>query len=185
MKIEIVQSKFNFVFDQYKIFIDGELIYTAKSKFFTVLPKVVIRRLSGEQVFVVVKDSPDINRLNYILENGQNSSVAIYTDSFIEFTIRNSKGTIHFCEQKNNVIGVFLNDIQFGLIDKNRIVSFGGDRYTVELDKGKVAPLVIIGFIIAYDQQFRNVKDTIPRFDIGNIIITPVKKIDPSWKPKQ
>jgi len=183
MRIDIIQNKFNFINDKYEILIDEKLEYNAKSKFLTIQPKIGIFTLNGKQILSVEKKSENINQLNYSLKRNENSIVDINTNSLIEFTIRNSKGTIHFCEQKNNLIGIFQNDNQVGIIDKNRKVSFGEDKYHAEIEKEKIDHVLVIGFIIAYDSQYNNDRNSLVHLDFGNVLIEPAKKINPNWKP--
>ncbi|WP_380736426.1 hypothetical protein [Salinimicrobium gaetbulicola] len=119
--------------------------------------------------------------MNFALKFNSNSSVDINTNSRISFSIRNSKGTINFYEQKNNLIGIFLNETQIGIIDKNRKVSFGGDKYSIKLKKGIIDEIMVIGFVLAYDCQYKNDKDAFVNYDWGNVAIKPIKEIDPNW----
>ena len=185
MRIDVIQNKFNFIKDKYEILVDGNLEYIAKSKLLTIQPKIGIYTLGGKQILSVEKKHEDINQLNFSLKRNENSIVDINTNSLTEFTIRNSKGTIHFCEQKNNLIGIFQDDNQVGIIDKNRKVSFGEDKYQAEIEKGQIDQILVIGFIIAYDCQYNNHRDSIVNFDFGNVLIEPIKEIDLNWKPSE
>jgi len=181
MKIEIHQSKFNFIQDKYNVIVDEEIKYLAKSKLFTFYPKIGIYNLNGKELLSVDKKSENILELNYTLRFDSNGYVDIYTDSLISYSIKNSKGTIHFYEQKNNLIGIFLNENQVGLIDKNRKVSFGADEYSIEIKEGIIDEILIVGFVIAYDCQYNNDKGAFANFDFGNVFIKPVKEVDPNW----
>ena len=182
MKIQINQNKYNFIQDQYKVNLDGQLKFLAKSKLFTMYPKIGIYNLDKKHLLSVEKKSENIIGLNYTLKFNENAYVDIYTDSLISFSIKNSKGTIHFYEQKNNLIGIFLNENQIGFIDKNRKVSFGADQYTIEIENGIIDEILIIGFVIAYDCQYNNDKGAFANFDWGNVLIKPVKEVDPNWR---
>jgi len=181
MTIEINQRKFNFFQDKYEVKINGELKYLAKSKLLTFYPKIGIYNLEHRELLSVDKKSENIIGLNFTLKFNQNSSVDINTDSLISFSIRNSKGTVHFYEQKNNLIGIFLNGKQIGLIDKNKKVSFGADQYSLELENGIINEILIIGFVLAYDCQYNNDKGAFVNVDWGNVAIKPIKEIDPTW----
>ena len=185
MRIEIIQNKFNFIRDKYEILIDGDLEYLAKSKLLTMQPKIGIYTLGGKQILSVEKRFENINKLNYSLKRNENSIIDIYTTSFVEYTIRNSLGTIHFCEQKNHLIGIFQNEKQVGLINKNRKVLFGEDKYYAEIDKSQIDKILVLGFLIAYDNQYNNDKDTLVNFDFGNVFIEPAKEINPNWKTNE
>lgn len=181
MIIEIKQKKLNFIQDKYEIKINGELNYIAKSKLLTFQPKIGIYNLEKREMLSVEKKSENIVDLNFSLKLNPNSSVDINTNSRISFSIRNSKGTINFYEQKNNLIGIFLNDTQIGIIDKNRKVSFGADKYSIKLKKGIINEILVIGFVLAYDCQFSNNKEALTSYDWGNIATKPIKEIDPNW----
>ena len=185
MTIEIKQRKFNFFQDKYEVKVNGEPKYQAKSKLLTFYPKIAIYNLENRELLTVDKKSENIVGLNYTLRFSPNSSVDINTDSLIAFSIRNSKGTIHFYEQKNNLIGIFLNDNQIGLIDKNRKVSFGADKYSIKIEKGIIDEILIIGFVLAYDCQYNNDKGAFVNYDWGNVAIKPIKEIDPNWTVNQ
>ena len=185
MKIDIIQSKFNFIKDKYEILINENLEYIAKSKFLTIQPKIGIYTLGGKQILSVEKKSENINELNFSLKRNENSIIDIYTNSLIEYTIRNSQGTIHFCEYKNHIIGIFQNEKQIGIINKNRKILFGEDKYYAEINDTQIDKILVIGFIIAYDCQYNNDKDTLVNFDFGNVIIEPTRNIDPEWKVKE
>ncbi|WP_282162546.1 hypothetical protein [Ulvibacterium marinum] len=182
MRIEIQQKKFNFIQKKYNVKINGQLKYQAKSKLLTFYPKIGIYNLENKELLSVEKKSENIIGLNYSLKFNENSYVDIYTDSRISFSIRNSKGTVHFYEQKNNAIGIFLAEKQMGLIDKNKKVSFGADLYSIDLEKGIVDEIIIIGFVLAYDCQYNNDKSAFLNYDWGNVDIKPVKEIDPNWR---
>ena len=182
MKIDIVQNKFNFIKDKYEILINANLEYTAKSKLLTIQPKIGIYNLGGKQILSVEKKSENINELNFSLKRNENSIIDIYTNSLIEYTIRNSQGTIHFCESKNHLIGIFLNDNQIGIINKNRKILFGEDKYYAEIDENQIDKVLVIGFIIAYDCQYNNDRDTLVNLDFGNILIEPEREVDPNWR---
>ncbi|WP_053978576.1 hypothetical protein [Mangrovimonas xylaniphaga] len=182
MQVEIKQSKLNFIIDKYDIHINGKLEYVAKSKLLAFYPKIGIYDLKGKQILSVEKMYHDINKLNYVLKRNENSVIEIHTNSLIDFSIRNHLGVLHFCEQRDNLVGIFQNDTQVGLIDKNKKILFGGDEYQIKLNENHVDPIIVIGFIIAYDCQFKNNKDSMISSDLGNLIIEPTKAIDPNWK---
>ncbi len=184
MKIEINQKKFNFFQDQYEINIDGKLKFLAKSKILAFYPKIGIYRLDKRQVLSVEKKSRNIIDLNYSLKYDENGFVDIHTDSLISYSIKNSKGTFHFYEQENNVIGIFLNAKQIGLIDKNEKVYFGADKYLILLENEIIDEILIIGFVLAYDNQKNNDKSALD-FDWGNVMIKPVVEVDPNWTPEK
>ncbi len=184
MEIEINQKRFNFFQDQYKIIIDGRLKFLAKSKILTFYPKVGIYNLDNRQVLSVEKKSRNIMDLNYSLKYSENGFVDINSDSLISYSIRNSKGTFHFYEQENNLIGIFLNDKQIGLIDKNEKVYFGADKYIIKLQNEVIDEILIIGFVIAYDNQKNNDKSALD-YDWGNVMIKPVVSVDPNWTPEK
>ncbi|WP_394751246.1 hypothetical protein [Spongiimicrobium salis] len=181
MTIEIKQRKLSFFQDKYEIKVNDEPKYEAKSKLLTFYPKIVICNLENRELLSVDKKSENIVGLNFRLRFGPNSSVDIHTDSLIAFSIKNSKGTIHFYEQKNNLIGIFLNENQIGLIDKNQKVSFGADEYSIQIEKGIIDEILVIAFVLAYDCQYNNDKGAFVNYDWGNVVIKPVKEIDPNW----
>ena len=182
MNIEIKQRKFNFLQDRYEVQIDGEAKYEAKSKLLTLLPKIGVYDLNKKELLTIQKRSENIVELNYSLKFPSNHGPDINTDSMISFSIRISSGSIHFYEQKNNLIGIFHNENQIGIIDKNQKVLFDVDQYSIKMDKGIVNELLVIGFVIAYDFQFNNNKSAFVNYDWGNVAIEPVKVIDPDWK---
>ena len=83
------------------------------------------------------------------------------------------------------VIGIFQNDDQIGLIDKNKKVVLGGDEYILQINSDQIDPIIAIGFVIAYDCQYRNNKESVIRLDLGNKSISPVKIADENWSPKK
>lgn len=181
MTIEIKQRKFTFFQDKYVVKVNGEPKYQAKSKLLTFYPKISLYNLENRELLSVDRKSKNILGLNYTLRFSSNSSVDINTDSLISFSIRNSKGTIHFYEQKNNLIGIFLNEKQIGIIDKNTKVAFGADEYSIEIERGIIDETLVIGFVLAYDCQYNNDQDAFVRYDWSNVAIKPVKEIDPNW----
>ncbi len=167
---------------QYDIFLNDERKYKGKSKLFSWLSKITVYDLYKNEICTVVKDLDFSNYLNYRLEF-ENGFSKIQSESFIEYYIRNSKGTLSFCLQKGNLIGVFLNDKQVGTIIKNRWKILGRDKYVIQYEKGEVDHLTLIGFAIAYDMESNNELTGIVSWNFGNLAINPVKYVDPKWKP--
>jgi hypothetical protein len=180
MNIRIAQSKFNFILDQYKISVDGRLKYKARSKLFAVYPNIY--NIDKRKIISVEKRSNDINDLDFFIRFNNRSYCTIYTNNLISYSIKNSKGSINFYEQDKNLIGVFLNQEQIGLINKNKKVVLGSDIYDVLLNPECVDPILVMGFIIAYDCQYKNNRDSLVFYDQGNLLIDPIIKIDPNWK---
>ncbi len=182
MEIQVIQRKWNFIYDQYEIIIDGKKSYTAKSRLFSFYPKIDVYSQDKKKLISVEKKSNDFVKLDFLIRYSLNSYVNINTNSLISYSIRNSSGSINFYEQENNLIGVFLNDLQIGVLDKNKKVILGSDKYDIVIDPKYVDPLLIIGFVLAFDCQYNNDKDSLYFYDHGNVIIDPVLKIDPNWK---
>ena len=184
MEIRVIQRKWNLIFDRYEIFLNDVLQYKAKSKLFSTLSKISIKDLDNREICVVVKNRVFNNYLNFNLEWEYGTS-KIQSSSFIEYTIRISQGKLSFYEQKENVIGVFLNESQIGIISKNVKKILGQDKYHVLYEKGIVDPLLLIGFVISYDMQYHSESSGIVSWDYGNMVLDPVIKVDPNWKPKE
>jgi hypothetical protein len=187
MKIEIIQKEFTFFQDKYDIIVDEVLTFRAKSIVFSFLSKIRILDLNNIEIGRVEKDFnfPKVNFPRYDLVFGDNSQIRLMTDSFTHYKLHISKGIVDIYEQKGRKLGLFLNDNQVGVIDKNKNVHFGGDKYQILLDSDELEKELVIAFTLAYDNFFHNNRNTMINIDFGNVIIETEKIIDPNWRPKK
>ena len=187
MEIKIKQEKFTFFQDRYEITIDNILIYRAKSVVFSFLSKIRILNLNNDEIGRVEKDFnfPNVNFPRYDLIFGNNSVIRLISDSFTHYRLHISKGTLDIYEQKGRTLGLFLNNNQVGVIEKNKKVYFGGDEYQIIIDSEEIEKELAIAFTLAYDNFFHKKGDSMMYVDLGNVLIETEKTIDPNWKPKK
>jgi hypothetical protein len=186
MKIEINQEKFTFFQDKYEIIVDNILTYRAKSVIFSFLSKIRILDLNNKEIVRVEKEFnfPTVNFLQYNLIFGNNSVIRLIADSYTHYRLNIAKGIVDIYEQKGRKLGLFLNNNQVGVIEKNKKVYFGGDKYHILLDSDEFNKDLIIAFTLAYDNFFHKKNDSIIYVDLGNVLIKTGKTIDPNWRPK-
>ena len=179
MKIDIVQEKFVFFINKYKVFINGKLEYSAQSRWFSLMPNIKIYD-SNNEWFCDVKEHYGLNRilLNFQVYFRNQSTYEIKSESFLEHNVYTGAEKIDFYEQKRNFIGIFQGDDQIGIISKNKKSYLGGDKYSIELKNESIKPIAVIGFIIAFDNKFKEDNKRIVTVDYGNIHIRPIKEID-------
>jgi len=185
MKIEINQKKFAFIQDKYEILVDEKLTYKAKSDLFTFGSRIGIFNLNEKEIGTVEKEFefPAEPYPKYTLSFGTYSSSRMLTISNNHYRLFATQGAIDIYGQKGRKLGIFLNDVQVGLIDKSKKAIFGGDNYTIKIESSAIEKELIIAFVLAFDDFFHS-KGTMLSYDFGNIFIDPVKEIDPAWEPK-
>ncbi|WP_027394252.1 hypothetical protein [Aquimarina latercula] len=185
MEIKIVQKKWNLILNRYDIYIDDVLEYKSQTKLFNLKETIDIYSLGERKVISVKKDNDFSNLMNYTLEF-QNGYTKIRSKSFIEFSIKNSKGSLNFYEQKSgNLIGVFQNDDQVGFIKREIKKVINQDKYKIVFDKNKVDSLSLIGFAIAYDMENHNDSSFGNTWDYGMQVDKPIKEVDINWSPEK
>lgn len=187
MEIKIKQEKFTFFQDRYEITIDNVLIYRAKSVVFSLPSKIRILNLNNNEIGRVENDSifQTLKMPQYNLVFGNNSIIRLVSDSFTHYRLHISKGTLDIYEQKGRKLGLFLNNNQVGVIEKNKKVYFGGDEYQIIIDSEEIEKELAIAFTLAYDNFFHKNGNSMMYVDLGNVLIKTEKTIDPNWKPKK
>lgn len=186
MEIKIKQEKFTFFQDRYEIIIDNVLIYRAKSVVFSLLSNIKILNLNNDEIGRVEKDFNFSTYFpKYDLIFGINTVVRLICDSFTHYRLYIAKGTVDIYEQKGRKLGLFLNNNQVGVIEKNKKVYFGGDEYQILIDNKEIEKELVIAFTLAYDNFFHKKGDSMMHVDLGNVLIETEKTIDPNWRPKK
>ncbi len=187
MIIEINQEEFTFIQDRYNIVVDQTLVYKAKSVPFSFFSKIKILDLNNKEVGTITKEFnfPKIQFPEYTLSFGVYSACRMQTRSFTHYQLYATQGMIDIYEQKNRRLGIFLKDLQIGLVDKNKKVRFGGDKYLIKIDKSSIEKELIIAFVLAYDNFYNSDQDSMLHYDFGNIFIKPEKEVDPEWEPPE
>ena len=187
MKIEIKQKSFTLFNSHYDIYINGKLNYIAKSKFYLFIPKIEFYDLESKSISLLKKKFTFLNKekwLNHEMILSKNEKLTLNTESFIAHNLIIKNEKLNFYEQKGNDIGIFIGNTQVGIISKNKKKKLSGDIYKIEISNKIKNPFYVIGFVIAYDYEFKNDSNAYITVDYGNRIITPVKEISKNWRAK-
>jgi hypothetical protein len=185
MKIEIKQKKFSLFRSHYDIYINGKLSYKAKSKFYLFIPKIEFYDLESKNIALLKKKFTLLNQeewLNHEMILSKDEKLTLSTESFIAHNLILKNEKISFYEQKGNDIGIFIENTQVGIINRNKKKKLSGDIYKIEVNNKIKNPFYVIGFVIAYDYEFKNENDAYITVDYGNRMIKPVKEISKNWK---
>jgi hypothetical protein len=185
MEIDIIRKRFNFFKGGYEVFIENVLSYTAIREFFSLPPKIQFFSLNNTEVGYVKRQTIlDYNLPKYDLFFNGNSLVRLSFVSFTHYRIYISKGVVDVYEQQGLKLGIFINNIQVGVIEKSRVVSFGGRKYHIIIDSNEIDKELVIAFMLAYAQNENKDGNAMISIDLGNFILTKEKEIDPNWRPK-
>jgi hypothetical protein len=186
MKIEIIQEKFSFLRNQYNVFVDGKLNFTAKSKLISIVPTIKIYDLDNEW-YCDVKQK-NLNKrilMDYEVYFRNQSTYELKSESLIEHNLYTGSKKIDFYEQKKRDIGIFRKGTQVGIITKNFKKILSNDKYSILVEDGEIKPIEVLSFILAYDYHFKNDNDSLLNYDFGNVSINPIIEINENWKPKK
>ena len=185
MQIDIIKKRFTLIQNRFNILVEGNLAYKAKSVFFSVPPKIRLLDLSGHEICSVqqqnIIDEINLPKYNLIFGNDE-SLIRLNLESFTHYKMHNSKGIIDIYEQKGRKLGLFLNDNQIGVIEKNKFVKFGADIYRILINSSEIDKELAIAFTLAYDNYKYN-RGAFLNVDFGNILIDSEREIDPNWRP--
>ncbi len=184
MQIEVIQKRFTLIQNRFDILIEGKLTYKAKSVIFSVPPKIRLLDLADHEICCIQRQNifDEINLPKYNFAFGNESMIRLIFESFTHYKVYVSRGIVDVYEQKGRKLGLFLDDKQVGIIEKNKIVKFGADIYRILINSTEINKELAIALALAYD-NYRYDKGAFLNVDLGNVLINTEKEIDPNWKP--
>ncbi len=183
MELILKQKKLTFFEDKYEVFENDDLIYTAKSVFFSFPKKVKVYDRNNLEKITLIKAITFIHPMFEInFSEGTNLSLEGKSWIYDFFTLRVPEGTIEVHHQKGLKLAIFLNNEQVAQIEKNTFAYFGGDEYRIKANSDITREL-LIGICLSWDLNDFD-EDNAVNIDFGNI--GPVKKkAENDWTPKR
>ena len=181
MELLVKQKKLTFFIDEYEIYESGDLVYKAKSVFFSVPKKVKVYDKNDIEKITLIKALTLIHpEFDIIFSGGTNLSLEGKSWLYDYFTLRVPEGTFEIHHQKGLKLVIFLNNEQVAVISKNRIAFFGGDEYKI-VANSDISKELLTGICLAWDLNDFDDKNSVT-INLGNI--GPVKKkAELDWQP--
>lgn len=183
MELNIKQKKLTFFIDEYAIYESDDLIYQAKSVFFSIPKKVKVYDKSDIERITLTKALTFIHpEFDIIFSGGTHLSLEGKSWMYDYLILRVPEGTFEIHHQKGLTLAIFLNDEQVAEITKNRVAYLGGDEYKI-VANSDMSKELLIGICLAWDLNDFDNENSVT-INLGNI--GPVKKkSEPDWQPKR
>jgi uncharacterized protein YxjI len=163
------------------IFDTDEVVFTAKSVFFSFPKKVKVFNKENIERITLIKALTLIHpEFDIIFSDGTHLSLGGKSWIYDYFILRVPEGTFEVHHQKGLKLAIFLNNKQVAEISKNVLAFFGGDEYRI-IANSDINKELLIGICLAWDlNDFDNKNSVMMSF--GNI--GPVKKkSEANWNP--
>ena len=183
MDINVVYKKYALLQDKYDIVINNNLMYKARTEMFTLAVRISVYDLNHKEVVSVEKlFKPYYDTYpSYVIIFRNNSRFPFTAKSSTYFKLFVAQGRLEIYEQMDMKLGIFLNYIQIGLIERNNFIIGGGDNYHILLENDRIDHKMIIAFILAFDNFYHNDKEYIEDY---NPYFEDEKNVDVNWSPK-
>jgi len=181
MELTVKQKKLTFFIDEYDIFESDDLIYKAKSIFFSIPKKVKVYDKNDVEKITLIKALTIIHpEFDIIFSGGTHLSLEGKSWIYDYFKLRVPEGTFEIHHQRGLKLAIFLNHEQVAMISKNRVSFFGGDEYNI-IANSDISKELLIGICLAWDLNDFDGENSVT-IDLGNI--GPVKReAEPDWLP--
>lgn len=199
MEMQINQAKFSFPFYNYKIYSDGNILYTAK-KTQNRLPsfvKIYLYDTRGNELYCLKQRSIFRLMLSYI----PIVNFFINGCSYILYSQGTNKGFMQHEVLSDNVIGclegnnyelyqhtgddisIFCNKVQVGFVTKNRLKFGEADKYKIEYSKHLIKKEILALLVLLADAEWPSDFSSSTNLSWEYTIKFGEKKRDLNWIP--
>ena len=185
MNIDINQEKIA-IGDKYRIFINKELRYRARTELFSFLGVIQLYELKKERPSLHIEKKFSWFKLRYQIKLRDNNKVEVTTKSFWKnhFQCQCGAELYDIYGHRGRKYSVYRNNVQVAWWDKQMVSWFEGDNYHISADDDCDYEL-IIGFCLMIDHHSNNSKDgNAVKLDLGNFG-PEAREFDTNWQPKQ
>lgn len=186
MKISIKQKAITFT-DEYEIFVDEKLNFTAKSQAFKKSAKIdFLNADSNAQILKIAKRNFGI-RANYLIENQYDGEMYFFEEVNnikLIFKCKIKEDLFQLYGHNGNRYSIFKNQIQIGYWEKNYFIFGEKDFYNLTVNNDE-NPIFLAAFAICTDNAKNNSQNELNSFNFdigfkGNLL----REFDANWKPK-
>lgn len=178
--LDVNQQKIS-IGDKYKIAVNGQPQYLAKSSLWKLFPKISLMPLQGDHVYMTIEQGWGFLKPNITFTIGSNQ-YKLETISWWKrrFSVNTGKDVFEFVGHRGRKVSILQNGSQVAWFDNAAVTFFNGDNYHCTANWNAPVEWLIAG-ILFWDMHYNNEKKGAVNIRFGAIMET--QPFDKTWQP--
>lgn len=186
MEIDINRAAISFG-DKYKVYVEGEQMYSAANELFRFLSKVNIYELGNDTAIITLDQKWAFFKPVYTITMPNNDKIDFITVSIrkLQYQVKYGKDVYDIYGHTGRKYSVFKNDTQIAYWEANAVNWFNGENVKIIADRNCDKGLLIALCLTLDDYQNKNngrLTEGIS-IDFGNLVFGS-REFDKGWFPK-